>query len=222
MLRRTLQLLPLTLVSLAVLAAPGSEAAVVVIDDFNQDQGPTTSVASNTGFPSLSVLFETRTIGITPPDGSGSIEVDLGNLVVTNIDGDPNLQGGVLWPYLPLGTGTKDLIDGTNDRFRLEMGEVQGTWTAQIGVTYQNTTSFSSEVALSESLAANYFFLFQDFAGIDFSEVTQVQLLLENTSAAGNFAMSQQLVAMPEPGTACLLALGLIGLALQGQRRQIA
>lgn len=211
MLRRPLQLLTLTLASLAVLSAPSSEAAVVVIDDFNVDLGPTTtSLSDGAGF------FGSRTIASSSTDGT--IQVALGNLTFTNGAGTSDLQGGVFWPLFPLITGL-DLIDGTNDLFRLEVGPVVGTWTAKIGVVDQNLDSaFSSEVPLVSG--QDSFFPFLGFSGITFSQVTEVSLILRSLSNPGDSVTIHQLVAVPEPGAAALLALGLLGLAVGSTRKR--
>jgi hypothetical protein len=210
-LRRPLQLLLLTLASLVVFPAPRSEAMEIMIDDFTDAQGPTSTSATD----SYSYLFLYRTIGIQPPDGSGEIEVDsdLDALIVTNLTGDP-FQGVVYWPLIPLSDGM-DVHDGTNDRFELGVGGVSGTWTAQMSVTQGATSAFSAAKALMDDTDLE--FLFSEFDEIDFTQlVNEVALILTNSSEQGESAVIYHVTAVPEPGTASLLGLGLLGLAAVG------
>lgn len=222
MLRRPLQLLMLMLASLGVLAAPPSEAAPVEIDDFDVNQPATGSTDT---VVDVLIPFGSRTIAVQPADFTvpfaAEIDVIPPDLVVTNTDGVANLQAAVFWPLLPL-VGSKDLVAGTNDRFRLEVGSLVGSWTATIAVQDLNSSHLSPDLPLVIGNLDFLFSSFNDSANADFSQIRQVELMLRNVNAApGDKAIIDELLTTPEPGTACMLALGLLGLGLGSPCRRI-
>jgi hypothetical protein len=122
-----------------------------------------------------------------------------------------------------------DLLDSTNINFELIVDPtVVGNWKASIKVTDSATTAVSANFFSPITSAGTYYVPFAAFnpgtGGINsFSTINKVELTLSNLSGAmGDSIVVRQFAAVPEPGTAGMLTLGLLGLAAGSPRRRLA
>ena len=116
---------------------------------------------------------------------------------------------------------TVDLTDsGNNVNFELNATVPQGTWNVSITATDTDSSDTQSFAPISSD--GLYYVAFAAFTGIDFTAIDEVELLFANSSAIGDSIEVEHFAAVPEPGTACLLTFGLLGLAAASPRRRIA
>jgi len=110
--------------------------------------------------------------------------------------------------------------DTFNYQFELDVTHTQGAWNASI---YADDGSANETVAFAPITASGVFYVdFTGFTVVDLNLIDEIQLILANSSAAGDSIAVNRLAAVPEPGTAALLMLGLFGLAVGSPRRRVA
>jgi hypothetical protein len=119
------------------------------------------------------------------------------------------------------GLGGLDLIDGTNDGFRISANFVDGV--SEISVTVWDGDSSAS--ASFELVASGIYTLaFSQFAGIDFTEVDALSITALNRTAAADFNLDfietapLSDIVVPVPGAALLFAGALGGYAVRRRR----
>ena len=112
-----------------------------------------------------------------------------------------------------------DVTDsGNNINFELFVDHTQGTW----GVDLFVSDGTNSDTQPFPSIAADgkYYVAFTDFTGaIDFTSINTLELTFANSSSAGDRLDVTAFGTVPEPGTAGMLLLGMLGLAFSARRR---
>jgi PEP-CTERM motif-containing protein len=219
MLPRNKLLLSLTMLGFA-LSAPRAEATILVIDSFN---GPDINAPDNPTLVFLPANQSTTQGQRVSTINNGTMASSIGNLTVAG-DG---ATGTITWTPVDelMAPSSLDLRGGVNDKFALDIGAFQGLWNASIVVN--DGTNHNS--GMHEANGGTVFFLFSDFDNtpVDFTAVKTIQLILANelqsnlVADASNSITIGELRAVPEPSTAGMLLLGLLGLARAGRRGKL-
>jgi hypothetical protein len=112
--------------------------------------------------------------------------------------------------------------DPTDNYFEIFVTNLVGTtWGAVLTVGDGGTPVASPFQAIGFNQQA-YVFPYSAFGFIDFSSIDTITLALFNASDSGDLISVDYLTAVPEPGSAALLTLGLLGLAAGSPRRRVA
>jgi hypothetical protein len=198
MLRRNVQLLTLTLLSSAALGVPRAEAAPLIIDNFDGTAG---------------ALGSPTALSATDGTIKNNDPSSLGNLVVT----DTNVAGVtavVTWNHAATNLSFDDNAD--DNYFELDVTSFTGDWMATLTI---------DGVPVPKAIVAPIplVFKYSDFGNAAFFEsIDQISLMLTTPDVPNDNVTIASLTAVPEPGTASLLTLGLFGLAAGSPRRRVA
>lgn len=214
------------------LASPAVVQALPIIDEFDEPVAGQTVPAlvnpivgqSSTGTESglVGVLGGSRDLTLTAQavfagGSQASAEINLatspGNFQLTN---SIRIDSIVTIGYDNDGLGLKaDLSAFTGLELEGVENDLSTTYTITL-VTASGTASLT--LAQSGAFAGDLEFSFASFVGpLDLSDVTSIVLAIDG--ARGADVIIDRLVAVPEPGTAAALGLGLAGLAWAGRRR---
>lgn len=116
-----------------------------------------------------------------------------------------------------------DLTDGdTNLALVVHVTDIEpgSSWTASI---YAGSGVDNDIVAVSGITGpTNAIFPFASFAGVDFHAIDALSLSLVNSSSPGDFVTVDLGAEVPEPSTAGMLMLGLVGLVAASPRKRLA
>jgi hypothetical protein len=208
------------------LAVPASVQALTIIDDFDAPAGglQLTDVAGGGSGSALTadagILGNWRSVELaTAGDGLANVLIHFAG------DGAFQLASSLLADavatvtYDANGAGLGANLSGETS-FRL-----QGV-ANDLAVTYTITVvsgAGTASLALSTpaGFTGNLDFAFSSFAGsLDSASISSISLEIDGVAAAD--ALIDAFVAVPEPGTAAVLGLGISGLAWMGRRRPAA
>jgi len=213
MLPRSKLLLSLASFGLTLAAfAPRAEAASI-LDDFSTNSAPidcNTGVTCTTSNP-INVDFSATRIVTVTDDASVTINTGVaGQLVYTATDGTADI-------LLRYDLGNQDITDSG-----LNLDFVIGVISSDIAASNALTVTITDASAVSDTEAFNLvasgspYLLsraLSDFA-VDLAHVNRIEIGIANRS--GNISLDY--VLTPEPATASMMMLGLLGLAHAGRR----
>src|SRR5262245_63449148 len=209
------------LLSALTLLLGAHEGRAVVIDSFTQDTPfLTTGVNEDAGGVLLS-----RRAGVLGGIVSGGLTA---NEELNVVDKAGGVAAEISWPSPADSIPDTDYTNGgTATDIGLVMTSALGDWSATVSAT-DGVNSDSVTVTGLTGGPALVLFPMADFTGVDFASIDSLRLLLTDATAPGdNFNAAviatgtvvelQNLV--PEPGSAALFGLGLLGLGWMGRRR---
>src|SRR5262245_30383675 len=187
-------------------------AMAVVIDSYTQDT-PFLTTGINTDAGGITV---SRQVGILGGIISGGVDAEE---VPALLDTAGGAAGELFYPA-PNVVGNTDLLADGSTAFELDVQGAVGDWTGTVSIDDGTNVALSS-VAIS---GGGVFALpFSDFAGVDLGAAQSIRLLLTSVSGVGSSIQVGEYrtntTAVPEPGTASMCGLGLLGLAVAGRRR---
>jgi len=216
------------LLSLALAGPTGA----LTIDDFDQgiisvfddtnSAGATTQ--ENGGLDPASAIGGVRFVTATAESalatyGTAQVTSTGGSATVTALQ-----QGTYSFFYDGVADGAANTTDGDlfldltgRDRFALTFVNTTAP-EAEFRVTLWDGDSGSNAVYRSATTGVNEV-LFTEFSGIDFGDVRTIRVQIAEVLNAGSLVVTD-FSAVPEPGTAVLLGLGLLGLATRARSRR--
>jgi hypothetical protein len=241
--RKTLLLLP----SLVALSAGVSNAAFIVIDDFQsqvanlavQGAASTSGVFDQVAGTILGgerdVFFTSTAVSIAGNNDRSTLDIDEGIVFTNNSaasshfiitwDGDDNIANTSVSHSSnnAQGLGGVDLTDGgLNGSFSLLVDSVfsPSSNIAVITVTDSSNTTSSLGVTLANLLntTVDYRFNFNFFTGIDFTSITSISLQIDSSSGVDTDISISSLTAVPEPTSALLLSFAGLGFLARRKR----
>ncbi len=213
------------------LAATSSHAANVTIDDF---AGPLQTVVapnpvtaanpdSTPGTASGSVVGLSRFIGAFRTSAAGST-IGFSNGSFAGVANSADADGFSQFVWLPL--SPINLVDGTNDRLSLDVLGVTAPAGVPVSATYAFTVtdSFGMDATLSQAVSGptTLDFSFAPFAGVDFTSVSNITLLVTGAPGFGTTFDNVRATGpavVPLPAGGLLLLSGLVGVGLMRRRR---
>jgi hypothetical protein len=138
---------------------------------------------------------------------------------------DNSVLGSGIFKLLYDGVGSAGLggldFDTMWDMIDVEFAAVQGT--GDVSVTVTDTAANTGTLTIPVAAAGIYSFPFSNgaYAGVNFNSVNAVEVTLETTQDASDFAISQITRVVPEPTTTSLLIVAVLGLVAIKRRRRI-
>lgn len=193
--RWTTHVCSLALAWLIALGATSGKAAPIVIDTFDVVFSTTGSLVDAGGY------LGSRSISVS----GGQLESDGSNLILTGA------TGTLWWPRVP--GSDVDLLSGGNDRFELDVLSITGGF-AFSHLFPDDGTPAGSVISFFDA-PGTYQLRFADFLNTDFNSINQIRFSITST---GQITIGE-LRVVPEPGTAILLGVGLVGFVIAGPRR---
>lgn len=226
------------LTGIATAAGFSANAANFVIDDFSgspdqfifvnpfvdpdADSGSITYTAGSGGVfdatPSISVVnrssFVSPTLLIGDLEGANAGDEASGNVAFGQFD-----SVDFKWSYVAK-SGTVDMTPGlqTANALVIDLLELQGT--LDISVTIKDTDSTFTLSDTRSDDNSDVLFTAANFIGIDFDEVTEIEVLFSATETTDFLLGSEFLTLTPVVPTPAAAGAGLFGLALIGTRRR--
>ena len=196
------------------LGARGAQATTI-IDAFNDGSVNIPGPAANFLQAGLTdVLDGTRVDDVS--NSAGTLNIDLA--FADKLRFTTTSASIAMMTYPTPNTNFFDLMEGgSTGFFELEVVNVSDANDFAISVTVLDDDGGSDSQSFAFSGIGTLILDFSDFTGVNFAEVQQVQLTL--ASSTDGFIKLGEFSAVPEPSTAALMGLGLLGLAITGQRR---
>jgi hypothetical protein len=222
----------LSLLALAISAAlllPSVALALVSIDSFS---GGSFLLEDTTGESGVERSNQSGVPGVLGGTRETSLDLFLGLLATAQVDSGlfsvshdgRGATASLTYDGLADGTvgifpglGGIDLSVGGEDRIVLDLISVSGG--LDIGVTLWDSTSTDSVLLTPIQSAGDQVFLFSSFAHIDFTDIRAIEIDFHmgpnDSFSIGSIAA---VAVIPEPSTALLFAVGLVGLAVRRKR----